>query len=214
MTPSCRLTRWASASGFVLAVLIVPALPVAQTPVRRHERARQPPWPRLRSRRRAVRHRGRARRRRGGGRNSKSRNGSPLLSRPAGRVAVLWATGAISRLWRGVQTRVATGLPSTALPDGTRGTPAHGYRPRARAVDAYVTIGFENDPMVRSEFPLIPELAGFASLVHVAASGEWRFVADIGAYEAANNPDGRLTDTGLPTWTPIRTDWWSSPAAI
>ena len=31
---------------------------------RRHERARQPPWPRVRSRRRAVRHRSRARRRR------------------------------------------------------------------------------------------------------------------------------------------------------
>src|SRR5689334_15627899 len=31
MNPSCRLTRWASASGFALAVLIVPALPVAQT---------------------------------------------------------------------------------------------------------------------------------------------------------------------------------------
>ena len=52
--------------------------------------------------------------------------------------------------------------------------------------------------MRRSEVPLIPELAGFASLVHFAASGEWRFVADIGAYEAANNPDGRLTDTGRP----------------
>ena len=33
MNPSCRLTRWASASGLVLAVLIVPALPVAQTTV-------------------------------------------------------------------------------------------------------------------------------------------------------------------------------------
>src|SRR4029450_4484668 len=34
MNPSCRLTRWASASGLVLAVLLlVPALPVAQTTV-------------------------------------------------------------------------------------------------------------------------------------------------------------------------------------
>jgi hypothetical protein len=69
---------------------------------------------------------------------------------------------------------------------------------RAPIGGAYVTIGFENDPMVRSRVPLIPELAGFATLVHVAANGEWRFVADIGAYEAANNPDGRLTDTGVP----------------
>ena len=52
--------------------------------------------------------------------------------------------------------------------------------------------------MRRGEVPLIPDLAGFATLVHLAASGEWRFVADIGAYEAANNPDGRLTDDGRP----------------
>ena len=115
---------------------------------------------------------------------------------PQGGFQCYGATGAISRLWRGVQTRVATGLPSTALANGTRGTGptdillAHGY--------TSVTIGFENDPTRRSEVPLIPELAGFATLVHVAASGQWRFVADIGAYEAANNPDGRLTDDGRP----------------
>ena len=95
-----------------------------------------------------------------------------------------------------MQTRLARGLPSTALANGTRGTGptdivlAHGY--------TSVTIGFENDPMRRHEVPLIPGLANFARLVRVAASGEWRFVADIGAYEAANNPDGRLTEAGLP----------------
>ena len=115
---------------------------------------------------------------------------------PQGGVQCYGATGAISRLWRGVQTRVATGLPSTAFANGTRGTGptdivlTHGY--------ASVTIGWENNPMRRSEVPLIPELADFAAFVHVAASGQWRFVADIGAYEAANNPDGRLTDDGRP----------------
>jgi hypothetical protein len=128
---------------------------------------------------------------------------------PMGGFQCYGATGAISRLWRGVQTRVASGLPSTAFANGTRGTGptdivlARGPSIfsgslRAPVAGAYVTIGLENDPMVRSRVPLIPELAGFAALVHVAASGEWRFVADIGAYEAANNPDGRLTDTGLP----------------
>ena len=108
-----------------------------------------------------------------------------------------------------MQTRVATGLPSTAFSDGTRGTgptdiiladraPVFPRSLRAPIDGAYITIGFENDPMLRSRVPLIPELAGFATFVHVGASGEWRFVADIGAYEAANNPDGRLTDAGLP----------------
>jgi len=115
---------------------------------------------------------------------------------PAGGLMCYGSTGAVSRLWRGEQARVATGLPSTAMPDGNRGTgptdivlgPGH----------AYLTMGLENNPMRRGEFPAIPELAGLASLVHLAASGQSRFVADVGAYEAANNPDGRLTDDGRP----------------
>ena len=206
MNPSCRLTRWASASGLVLAVLIVPALPVAQTTVSVVMSGLDSP-------------RGLAFGPEGALYVTEAGRGAGVVASPAtdprcylgpqGGWQCYGATGAISRLWRGVQARVATGLPSTALSDGTRGTGptdivlAHGPSVfngslRAPIGGAYVTIGFENDPMVRSRVPLIPELAGFATLVHVAASGEWRFVADIGAYEAANNPDGRLTDTGLP----------------
>ena len=46
---------------------------------------------------------------------------------PQGGIQCYGPTGAISRLWGGVQTRVATGLPSTAFSDGTRGT-GPGYR--------------------------------------------------------------------------------------
>jgi hypothetical protein len=206
MNPSCRLTRWASASGLVLAVLIVPALPIAQTTGSVVMSGLDSP-------------RGLAFGSEGALYVTEAGRGAGVVASPAtdprcylgpqGGWQCYGATGAISRLWRGVQARVATGLPSTALSDGTRGTGptdivlAQGPSVfngslRAPIAGAYVTIGFENDPMVRSSVPLIPELAGFAALVHVAASGEWRFVADIGAYEAANNPDGRLTDTGLP----------------
>jgi len=115
---------------------------------------------------------------------------------PAGGLNCYGPTGAVSRLWRGHQSRVASGLPSIAMPDGNRGTGptdivlAQGH--------AYVTMGLENNPLRRGEFPAIPELAGLASLVHLAASGQSRLVADVGAYEAANNPDGRLTDDGMP----------------
>jgi hypothetical protein len=211
MNLSCRLTRWAAASGLVLALLIVPALPVAQTTVSIVMSGLDSPRGLAfgpdgalyvtEAGRGAV-----------GADNKQIENPATdprCYPGPQGGVLCYGPTGAISRLWSGVQTRVATGLPSTALPDGTRGTgptdivlaqgPSVAERSLRAPIDgAYVTIGFENDPMVRSSVPLIPQLARFATFVHVAASGEWRLVADIGAYEAANNPDGRLTDAGLP----------------
>src|SRR4051794_7320158 len=115
---------------------------------------------------------------------------------PAGGLTCYGPTGAVSRLWHGEQTRGATGLPSIAQPNGSRGTGAtdivfgRGH--------AYITMGMENNPTFRHQFPHIPELATFASLVHLSAGGEWRVVADVGAFEEANNPDGRLTADGSP----------------
>jgi hypothetical protein len=103
------------------------------------------------------------------------------------------ATGAITRLWGGVQERVATGLPSWAFPGkGNQGIgPADiGFLGRA----AYITIGFESDPRQRSS-PTIPDLAQMGRLIHMSASGEWRFVADIGNFEIASNPDNGPIDT-------------------
>jgi len=82
-------------------------------------------------------------------------------------------TGAVSRLWRGQQSRVASGLPSTAMPDGNRGT-----GPTDIVVGqghAYITMGLENNPLRRGEFPAIPELAGLASLVHLATRSKQRY---------------------------------------
>ena len=186
------LVRWSSAAGLAIAALIVPALPVAQTNVSVAMSGLDSPRGLAFGPEGAlyVTEAGR------GAGMVHSRYGSALLYRPAGRCAVLRGHRCHQPLvaWRSGTGR--DGLPSTAMANGTRGTGptdlalAHGY--------AYVTIGFENDPMRRSEVPLIPELAAFATLVHFAASGQWRFVADIGAYEAANNPDARLTDDGRP----------------
>jgi sugar lactone lactonase YvrE len=103
-------------------------------------------------------------------------------------------TGAISRLWRGVQSHVATGLPSWAAPGrGNQGIgPADvGFLGRA----PYVTIGFESDPRQRTTTPLIPDLALMGQLIHMAASGEFEFRADIGQFEIVNNPDNGVIDT-------------------
>ncbi len=111
-------------------------------------------------------------------------------------------TGAVGRLWRGRQDTVANGLPSYANAAGR----AEG--PNAVSLlgmgGAYVTVGLETDPTIRSQ---APELAGFARLVHILPTAlvpvpdvlpaqarskprkEWEFVADLGSYEIAANPD-------------------------
>jgi DNA-binding beta-propeller fold protein YncE len=117
-------------------------------------------------------------------------------------------SGAVSRLWMGVQERVASGLPSIAqvgnptIPDGTRAEGPNDIT-MLGVGSAEVTIGLERDPAVRG---LFPEFASLGRLVHVPASGEWRFVADLAAYEQANNPDQALYSPfpggGLPDSNP------------
>ena len=101
-------------------------------------------------------------------------------------------TGAITRLSDGVQERVAVGLPSLAGVSGVAqaGPNDIAFLGRGRAL---VTIGLQTDPANRE--PLGDAGAGLGQLVHVAASGEWRFVADIAAYEAAENPDHNVPDS-------------------
>ena len=119
----------------------------------------------------------------------------------SGQLVCYGPTGAIGRLAGGVQDTVVSGLPSYANSAGR----AEG--PNAISLlgigGAYVTIGLESDPRIRAQ---APQFAGFARLVRVSptalvprpahvptALAEWEFVADLGVYEVAVNPDcGRI----------------------
>lgn len=121
----------------------------------------------------------------------------------SGAVVCYGPTGAIGRLVGGTQDTVVSGLPSIATAVGR----AEG--PNAISLlgigGAYVTVGWENDPRLRAQHPL---LAGFARLVRVFPTAlvprpahlpttlpEWEFVADPGNYEISVNPDcGRIDD--------------------
>lgn len=95
-------------------------------------------------------------------------------------------SGAVSRLWRGVQQRVATGFPSYAGASGMGSTGPHDVSLHGRG-NAYVTIGLgaEGDPIA---FRAIMG-PGFGRTARFQPNGNWRFVDDIAGYEAANNPD-------------------------
>jgi hypothetical protein len=100
-------------------------------------------------------------------------------------------TGAVSRLWRGDQERIATGLPSYVGPTG-EATGPHDISLLGRG-GAYVTIGLGIEGQPRSALAGVSEQ--FGRLVHVSASGNWRPVADIAAYEFTANPGGGPLDS-------------------
>ena len=101
-------------------------------------------------------------------------------------------TGAVSRLWKGKQERVASGLPSLFnTGEGTIGGPQDiGFQGRG---NAKVTVGWGADPALRAELGEFAE--GFGSLLQLNPAGGWKVVADVSAFETANNPAGGPFDS-------------------
>lgn len=99
-------------------------------------------------------------------------------------------TGALTRLRDGAQERVAVGFPSYISPGGEV-TGAHDVSFLGLG-GAYVTVGYGGDPDQRGVFGPHGQLLG--TLLHVAASGQWRPVADVAAHERRENPAGDRID--------------------
>jgi hypothetical protein len=117
----------------------------------------------------------------------------PCLPTPEG-LRCAGATGAVSRLWRGEQTRFVTALPSHALQNGDAATGPNDIAFQGRG-GAFVTVGLgPPDPATaRLNWGAVGPL--FGTVLHVAPSGEWRLVADLAAHEVAVNPAGGLLDS-------------------
>jgi len=101
-------------------------------------------------------------------------------------------TGAITRVWKGSQERIATGLPSLASPGGTGAIGPVGISFQGRG-GAYVIVGLGGNPANRSG--LGPEAAILGQLVRLLPDGRWQAVADVAGYEAEANPDGAQVDS-------------------
>jgi hypothetical protein len=102
-------------------------------------------------------------------------------------------TGAVTRLYQGVQHRIVTDLPSYA-PDGGEGaTGPHDVSVRDRAI--YVTLGLGGDPTLTTSAIRAALDADLGWLIRARRDGTWRKVADLAGYEEATNPDGGLPDS-------------------
>lgn len=123
------------------------------------------------------------------------------LPRPQG-IGCLGATGALARLDRdGSLTRVLTGLPSLAGPDGTEaiGPNDIAFNRNGRSL---LTIGLSEAPANRDTLPDPGQEMGRLLSVRRDFATDWyrlklktERIADIAGWEAAHNPDGGELDS-------------------
>jgi len=101
-------------------------------------------------------------------------------------------TGAITRLWRGRQERIVSGLPSlyNAVVLDIVGPDHLSFVGRG---NLELTIGWGGAPAARADLGERGRL--FGALYSVTPSGQWRIVADVSAFEGANNPAGGPVDS-------------------
>lgn len=116
----------------------------------------------------------------------------PCFPGPEGGDVCFGDSGAVTRVAGGGQSRVITGLPSIAAPDGSAAIGPSDVDPHGDG-GPYFTVGLGADPALRAGLPPLGQNAS-AWLLR-GHRGGWKQVADIGAYEAAANPDGGLPDT-------------------
>lgn len=90
-------------------------------------------------------------------------------------------------LRKGSVTRVATGLPSISV-DGSGSTGVHDVA--FLGSRAYFTVGYGGDPAHRSAGAFAAVGARFARTGVLLPNGRWSLDADLGAYEAAADPNG------------------------
>lgn len=106
----------------------------------------------------------------------------------------LGATGAVTQVKNGVQRRIVTGLPSLAGEDGFAATGPHDVSAIGNGT-LLVPIGLGNAPAATAPGGALAD-SGLGTLIRVnGRSGRWTTVADLAAYEGANDPDGGALDT-------------------
>lgn len=102
-------------------------------------------------------------------------------------------SGSVTKVFKGKQTRVVTGLPSLGGEGGfgAIGPAAISFGQHGHA---FLAIGLGQPPGVRAAV-LPPAAASMAGLFQMNQNGKLKAVADLGAFEAADDPDGYGPDT-------------------
>jgi hypothetical protein len=102
-------------------------------------------------------------------------------------------TGSVTRVFRGVQERIVTGLPSLAAEDGSGaiGPSAVAF---GQLGHGYLAVGLGLEPELRAS-PLGPLAAPLGTLHQLTMNGQLRLLADLAAFEEHHDPDGLGPDS-------------------
>ena len=114
----------------------------------------------------------------------------PCLVSPIGEPRCAGRTGAVSRLWMGRQSRVLSGLESHAMPDGSSASGPNDISFNGVG-GAYITMGLGGDGAWKASLGAVIA----ATVIKMAASGQWKVVGDILRHETTQNPAGGAIDT-------------------
>jgi hypothetical protein len=112
----------------------------------------------------------------------------PCAPNGAGESRCYGNTGAVTQLWKGRQSRVAQGMPSHALPDGSTAGGPNGISFQGTA---YIALGLgggiEYAETIGSDF--------LGTLIVMTANGMWKVNADVAVHEFEDNPAGGPIDS-------------------
>lgn len=116
----------------------------------------------------------------------------PTVTGPDGNLLHFGLSGSVTRVFKGAQERIVTGLPSLAAANGTAaiGPSAISFGPVGHA---FLSIGLGRPPALRST--LGPAAATMATVFQMTQNGRLQHVADLAVFETANDPDGNGPDT-------------------
>lgn len=118
----------------------------------------------------------------------------PCFTGPEGGEVCFGTSGAVTRIHKGSQTRVLTGLPDIAGEDGSAAIGPSDVSFLGTG-GMYLTVGLGADPAIRANLPQAGQDASGWLLRGNPAQDDVKQVADIAGYEADENPDRGLLDS-------------------